>query len=272
MQRQRPIPILQLALFACFAAAQNTITTGPQPTASVSIFRSLEYTLQRPCIQTCVWDFGLVGRTNVYTNWEDVGKDLGCGPYAVNGCYCNPKYELSVSSYFSTCIPNRCGSGPNGDPANYVSALSLYNDYCATANGNPTKPIPEPVAVTTPSSGSMVSSASETESAVPNASSSSVSSSAASSISSSDSGTSSTQSTESSTAENQGNPSGGGGGGGSNTKTIGIAVGVSVGSLLIIIGVLVFLLVRRKNKIKEEQNMGGISSRKSVTVGGIEGY
>ncbi|KAK6537315.1 hypothetical protein TWF694_011505 [Orbilia ellipsospora] len=250
-----------LLLLARFAIAQSgTITEGPQITAAASIRKELEYTLQRSCVQHCLWYNGNNPRGYYYINWDDVGGELKCGPYPINACYCNTKYASSATSYFSTCIPYYCGSGDDADPADLVSALSLYNAYCATANGNPTKPVPEPVTVAATSTSAGSSSEAEASQASAPSSSPAQPTSAATSGATTSSSSSSANAQAKESPQQTATPEGENSGGGtSKGTTIGIAVGASLGGIVIIaLGVLCFIFYRRRARNMEKQPMGGI--------------
>ncbi|KAK6343609.1 hypothetical protein TWF730_011200 [Orbilia blumenaviensis] len=254
-----------LLLIARLAAGQDapSVTVPPTlpQTSGVSISKGVEYTLQRSCVKHCLYYNGPYPRGPYYHDWDDVGGELGCGYAPINGCYCNTKYASSATSYFNTCIPYYCGSGEDADPNDLVSALSLYNDYCATANGNPTKPVPVPVTIaasTTPESPD----ATPSETSAPGTTSG-----PASEPTQGGTTGSSSVSAGGATAEQKASPSpteaasqgGNGGGGLSKGTTIGIAVGVSVGAIaLIAAAVLVFLSRRKRALAHGKEPMGGI--------------
>ncbi|KAF3908319.1 hypothetical protein AA313_de0207373 [Arthrobotrys entomopaga] len=254
-------PLLSLLLLTRFVIGQSdTVTEGPQITALASIRKELDYTLQRSCVQHCVWYNGNNPRGYYYINWDDVGGELKCGYAPINACYCNTKYASSATSYFSSCIPYYCGSGDDADPADLVSALSLYNAYCATANGNPTKPVPEPVTVAATSTSAPSSSETDASQASEPSSSPAEPTSAPTSpaVTSSPSTSANAQAKESpastATSENDSN-----GGGTSKGTTIGIAVGASLGGIVITaLAVLCFVFYKRRARLMEKQPMGGI--------------
>ncbi|KAF3932358.1 hypothetical protein ABW20_dc0108984 [Dactylellina cionopaga] len=244
-------------LLARLAAGQD-VTDAPNQTAGVSISDQLEYTLLgRSCIQHCVYYNGPFPRGPYYHDWDDVGGELGCGYGPINGCYCNTNYASSATSYFSSCISEYCGTK---DPSDFVSGVSRYNAYCATANGNPTKPLPVAAAPTTPASrSSTTDSPSEgtTTALSPETNSSSPSSttSVPMSTSGSSSGTAVAEGKQTSGASETTTPSGGGGL--SKGATIGIAVGASLGGV-VLIGIAVLLLLKKRKASGKESPMGGI--------------
>ncbi|KAF3182665.1 hypothetical protein TWF106_000832 [Orbilia oligospora] len=257
---------ITLLLLARLAMGQD-ITSAPAlpQTSRVSITSALEYTLQRSCVAHCLYYNGPLPRGPYYHDWDDVGGELKCGYAPINGCYCNTKYASSATAYFNTCIPYYCGSGEDADPDDLVSALSLYNDYCATANGNPTKPVPTPVVI--PASTTSAPASSETSET--GSSSTSVDESSQPATTGSSAG-SSGAAPPTAVAESKTNPSpteagsemgsGGGNGNGGLSKgaTIGIAVGASVGGLALIAAAVVLFLTRRRALAGEKQPMGGI--------------
>ncbi|KAK6507864.1 hypothetical protein TWF481_006286 [Arthrobotrys musiformis] len=251
-------------LIARLAAGQVTVAPEVPQTLGVTITSQLEYKLQRSCVAHCLYYNGALPRGPYYHDWDDVGGELKCGYAPINGCYCNTKYASSATAYFNTCIPYYCGSGDDADPDDLVSALSLYNDYCATANGNPTKPVPTPVTIgasttsasseetTSETSGPESSSTPVDEPSQPATTGSSPVSSG-SSVTATAEGKTSFSPTEAGVQQG----SGGGSGGLSKGATIGIAVGASVGGIALI-GAAVFLLISRRRGLGEKQPMGGI--------------
>ncbi|KAF3902299.1 hypothetical protein ABW21_db0203469 [Orbilia brochopaga] len=268
MQRHSLLTILPL--LARLAASQDTITSAPaepQVTGKVTIWSGLDYTLQRSCVAHCIYYNGPLPRGAYYHDWDDVGGELGCGYAPINGCYCNTKYESSATSYFSSCIPYYCGT-VNPDPQDLVSALSMYNAYCATANGNPTKPLPEPVsakATSRATSKEETSSAADASTPETQGASSLPATSAragTTSPSAGAAGTSAAAEAKTTGAPGAEESAAGGdtGGGLSQGAKIGIAVGASLGGIAVIaIGVASFLLYKRRaaNSMKEPP-MGGI--------------
>ncbi|KAF3083644.1 hypothetical protein TWF569_008830 [Orbilia oligospora] len=121
-----PMGYLSLLLFFLVARSGAQV-----PTAGVSIVSDSDYETARPCIQTCLWYNGGLGRGG-NSGFEDVGKALGCGQSPINACYCSDRLTASATSYFSTCISDLCTAIT--DPADLSSALSIYGRYCSTAN------------------------------------------------------------------------------------------------------------------------------------------
>ncbi|EWC46454.1 hypothetical protein DRE_04397 [Drechslerella stenobrocha 248] len=258
---------LSLLPFLLRLVASQGITAGPQVTGRVSIRDPVEYTLQRSCVQHCLYYNGNNPRGYYYNNWDDVGGELGCGHAPINGCYCNTKYASSATSYFSSCIAGYCGTS---DPEDFVSAVSFYDAYCATANGNPTKPVPEPVSakVTTPSASENTSSAQAPSTSAPSSRPTSAPApsggdSARAEEKSSPTGSGSigapVGASNTNTPAASGDEGSSGGGGLSKGATIGIAVGASVGGVaLIAVAVALFLAHQRKAAGGKEPPMGGI--------------
>ncbi|KAK6526026.1 hypothetical protein TWF281_011067 [Arthrobotrys megalospora] len=253
-----------LLLAARLVVGQDGITVTPPngQTSRVSITSELEYKTQRSCVAHCLYYNGGFVRGPYHHDWDDVGGELGCGWAPINACYCNTKYASSATAYFSTCVPYYCGSGDNADPDNLVSALSLYNSYCAAANGNPTKPVPVPVTIpattTSQSSEEMPSETSEPgntstpvdEPTQPVTTGSSRASSAVEGAATAEQKTSPSPTDAAST---------GGSGGLSKGATIGIAVGASVGGIALIAAAVVLFLSRRKSALAGgKEPMGGI--------------
>ncbi|KAJ6260620.1 hypothetical protein Dda_4846 [Drechslerella dactyloides] len=118
-----PAVVSALALFA-------SLTNGQVPTAVVSVVSDSDYATARPCIQTCIWYNGGLGRGG-NSGFQDVGKALGCGQMPINACYCSDRLTASATSYFSVCISSLCTAAT--DPADLSSALSIYGRYCSTA-------------------------------------------------------------------------------------------------------------------------------------------
>ncbi|KAF3170849.1 hypothetical protein TWF751_006675 [Orbilia oligospora] len=121
-----PMGYLSLLLFFLVARSGAQV-----PTAGVSIVSDSDYETARPCIQTCLWYNGGLGRGG-NSGFEDVDKALGCGQSPINACYCSDRLTASATSYFSTCISDLCTAIT--DPADLSSVLSIYGRYCSTAN------------------------------------------------------------------------------------------------------------------------------------------
>ncbi|RVD89610.1 uncharacterized protein DFL_000611 [Arthrobotrys flagrans] len=258
-----------LLLIARLAAGQD-VTVAPElpQTSRVSIYSEFEYTLQRSCVAHCLYYNGALPRGPYYHDWDDVGGQLKCGYAPINGCYCNTKYASSATAYFNTCIPYYCGRGEDADPNDLISALSLYNAYCATANGNPTKPVPTPVTIAATTTSTPASSEETSlETSEPGASSTLVDEPSQPATTGSSAGSSDTAA-QTATAEEKMSPSptqagaetgsGGGSGGLSKGATIGIAVGASVGGVALIAAAVALFLSRRRALAGEKQPMGGI--------------
>ncbi|EPS41145.1 hypothetical protein H072_4948 [Dactylellina haptotyla CBS 200.50] len=248
-----------ILFFLAARSALGQVTTAPPngPLEYASMKANTEYILQRSCVKHCLWYNGENLRGVYYHDWDDVGGELDCGYAPLNGCYCNTKYSSSATSYFESCIPYYCGT--TGDPGNLPSALSLYNAYCATANGNPTKPVPEPVTVAATSTSDSSSSETSASSSEPSSSMPEPSSTPASAGSSSTSTPAATAAAKDSTS---GAPSpqetSASGGGMSKGAIIGAAVGGSIGGIVIIAGCVAAFLIHKRRSAGKEQPMGGI--------------
>ncbi|KAJ6256145.1 Tannase [Drechslerella dactyloides] len=270
MQRHNLLTVLPL--LARLAAGQDPSITqapaGPEVTGKATIWSTIDYTLQRSCVQHCIWYNGPLPRGAYYHDWDDVGGELGCGHAPINGCYCNTKYSSSATSYFSSCIPYYCGS--TADPENLVSAISLYDAYCATANGNPSKPVPSPVPAQATAAAKVSSSAdAAATSNAPNAPNSPATPPASSGTTRPASAAAETavgaSGTQSSASPSDSGSSDSNGGGMSKGAKIGIAVGASLGGVaLIAIGVVSYMLHKRRVANSKEQPMGGIQEGVAV--------
>ena len=100
------------------------------PTAYVSISDSTAYATARPCAAGCLWDNTDIWTCGVNSGWYDVAQELQCGCDALNACYCGEDNAASASSYISSCVSSACSNFPQETN----SAISLYDNYCATAN------------------------------------------------------------------------------------------------------------------------------------------
>ncbi|KAF3908310.1 hypothetical protein AA313_de0206987 [Arthrobotrys entomopaga] len=223
-----------------------TPSTAQVPTAVVSIVSDSDYATARPCIQTCLWYNGGLGRGG-NSGFNDVGKALGCGQEPINACYCSSRLTASATSYFTTCISNLCTA--ETDPADLSSALSIYGRYCSTANEV------EAAATTTgsgssssggSSSGGSSSGGSSPSSAQNTGSTGSRSSTAAGAGKTSDTGASAPNSNSS---------------GLTTTSKIALGVGLGVGiPLLVMAGAILVILIRRGGRggMPQTGGMGGI--------------
>ncbi|KAF3283378.1 hypothetical protein TWF970_001359 [Orbilia oligospora] len=235
MPSKFPMVYLSLSLF--FLAARS----GAQvPTAGVSIVSDSDYETARPCIQTCLWYNGGLGRGG-NSGFEDVGKALGCGQSPINACYCSDRLTASATSYFSTCISDLCTAIT--DPADLSSALSIYGRYCSTAN--------QVSAVVTsarnPSAGLETSSSATSGPSQPQ-----------------NPASTSTNSPASATAENKSQSTGQNASNNGLTTTSKIALGVGLGIgiplLAIFAAILIILLRRGRGKGDINAGLGGIET------------
>ncbi|KAK6495013.1 hypothetical protein TWF481_003041 [Arthrobotrys musiformis] len=219
-----------------------TQSNAQVPTAGVSIVSDSDYETARPCIQTCLWYNGGLGRGG-NSGFEDVGKALGCGQSPINACYCSARLTASATSYFSTCITNLCTAIT--DPADLSSALSIYGRYCSTANQ-----ISAAVTTTTENSPSSTNSGT---------SPSATSEPSQSTNAASKSGDSSTNATSGSGSQATGQSASGGL---TTTSKIALGVGLGVGiPLLIMLAAILIILVRRNgSKGDNDAGMGGIET------------
>ncbi|KAK6358013.1 hypothetical protein TWF730_007367 [Orbilia blumenaviensis] len=228
------------AHYFALTLALLTIQSSAQiPTAGVSIVSDSDYQTARPCIQSCIWYNGGLGRGG-NSGFDDVGKGLGCGQSPINACYCSERLTASATSYFSGCISRLCTAVT--DPADLSSALSIYGRYCATANE-------VSAAVTTGGSTSGGSGASPSATSGSSPSQTPASTNTGSSTTApGGAGSQSTAPTSSSS-------------GLSTTSKIALGVGLGVGiPLLVLLAVIVFLLLRK----------GGGKGHSNGGLGGIE--
>ncbi|KAF3928178.1 hypothetical protein AA313_de0205692 [Arthrobotrys entomopaga] len=115
--------ILGHALILPQVAAQN-------PTVVISVGQDPAYSSAFPCVQTCLFNNGLGTGANTAT-LQDLGRGIGCGPYAPNGCYCAKALSSSATVYISSFVSAFCE--PTQTNA-LEQALSIYGKYCSTAN------------------------------------------------------------------------------------------------------------------------------------------
>ena len=124
----------------------------------VTITEGDAFTEQQLCVQGCLWGYNALPYS------------LNCGDPVVEECYCRSTLAPVASSDLTKCVNDRCT--PTLD--NGQRAVSLYDQYCATAHTTPatnpattTVPVtstPEPpsivsvvVTITNPSSSSLTS-------------------------------------------------------------------------------------------------------------------
>lgn len=88
----------------------------------VTITEGDAFTEQLLCVQGCLW-----------RDYYALPYSLNCGNPVVNECYCLSTLAPVASSYLSKCANDRCT--PSVD--NAQRAVSLYDQYCATARGAP---------------------------------------------------------------------------------------------------------------------------------------
>lgn len=116
--------VLGLVIFTPQAVAQS-------PTAVVSLIDDKDWQNANTCIQSCLWYNGGSGRGGASPDAEDLGKAIGCGQGATNGCYCATSLAASATNFISSYISNSCAPT---DTVQLSDALSIYNRYCGTAN------------------------------------------------------------------------------------------------------------------------------------------
>ncbi|KAK6330107.1 hypothetical protein TWF718_003535 [Orbilia javanica] len=226
-----------LTLTAIFLTSRSSAQV---PTAGVSIVSDSDYETARPCIQTCIWYNGGLGRGG-NSGFDDVGKALGCGQSPINACYCSERLTASATSYFSTCISRLCTAIT--DPADLSSALSIYGRYCGTANQ-------VSAAIATGGTPSGASGTSTSATSGPSPSQNPASTNAGSSTSATGgAGSQSTAPTSSSS-------------GLSTTSKIALGVGLGIGIpvLILLIAILVLLLRRSGGKGDSNGGIGGIET------------
>ncbi|KAK6540667.1 hypothetical protein TWF694_008060 [Orbilia ellipsospora] len=116
--------ILGLAFILPQVAAQN-------PTAVISLIVDPAYSSAYPCVQTCLFYNGGATVANNAPEVQDIGRAVGCGPYAKNDCYCAKALSSSATVYISSFVSAYCE--PTQTNA-LEQALSIYGKYCSTAN------------------------------------------------------------------------------------------------------------------------------------------
>jgi len=100
------------------------------PTAVVSLVFDDGWNSASPCVQTCLWYNGGFAQADAQ-GIEDVGRVIGCGRYAKNGCFCAQTLQASATSYISSFINANCKPT---QAAALSEAFSIYGRYCSTAN------------------------------------------------------------------------------------------------------------------------------------------
>ncbi|EPS41140.1 hypothetical protein H072_4941 [Dactylellina haptotyla CBS 200.50] len=230
---------LVVAFFTSQSSAQGAITAG------VSIVSDSDYMTARPCIQTCIWYNGGLGRGG-NSGFEDVGKALGCGQSPINACYCSSRLTSSATSYFSGCIRSLCTAVT--DPADLSSALSIYGRYCGTA-------IVDAPHTTNRDSFSASTSGSASDSRT--GSGNTVSTAAPTGGSTSPNASSGPSSTSSTGSTEQTSPSSSG-----LTTTSKIALGVGLGVGIPLLGLLtaILIILLRRGKSENYTDVGGIET------------
>jgi len=101
---------------------------------SVSIQNQPAYNEQRSCVKTCIFGYAPGG---------DLGLRLGCSPPLLNQCFCRADAPSRASSALSDCASSAC-TDIKSPSLDISSAISLYNDYCATTVGGPASNNAEP--------------------------------------------------------------------------------------------------------------------------------
>ncbi|KAK6338935.1 hypothetical protein TWF696_009736 [Orbilia brochopaga] len=256
MARLYPASTRTICTILALSFTLFTSTTNAQSeTAIVSVISDADYKTARPCIQTCIWYNGALGRGG-NSGFQDVGKALGCGQMPINACYCSDRLTATATSYFSQCISSLCTAIT--DPADLSSALSIYGRYCSTnqvaaavtSNGD----VGAGVGAGDTSSGGSTSgsgtrnTAGQTAPAATSGSSNGGSSSNSAAAKSNPGSNSETTSPESSSS------------GLSTTSKIALGVGLGIGiPVLILLSAVLFLLLRR-GRTMDQTNVGGIET------------
>jgi len=109
----RPAPVALVALFLCTA-----VPVLGDSTVSIASFTA--YSVQRYCLQYCLFD----GLPN---GGFALPRYLGCTGTALNGCFCNTNAASSASSFLTSCVNSYCAD----DATDVGNAVSLYDNYCA---------------------------------------------------------------------------------------------------------------------------------------------
>ncbi|KAF3920012.1 hypothetical protein ABW21_db0202439 [Orbilia brochopaga] len=252
--RSRAFPQLCIALALTFLLHASG-TAAQSETAVASIVSDSDYMTARPCIQTCIWYNGGLGRGG-NSGFQDVGKALGCGQNPINACYCSDRLTATATSYFSQCISSLCTAIT--DPADLSSALSIYGRYCSTnqvaaavTTGSGSSSGGESSSSGTSTSGS--ASRNTVGSTGPN--STSGSSSGGGSSSNGSPGRSTTSGSAPETTSSQASSSGL-----STTSKIALGVGLGVGIPVLVLLAAIFFLLLRKGRNMEQTNVGGIET------------
>jgi len=92
---------------------------------SNSVASDSGYLQQRGCVKSCLWGDIANG---------DLSINLGCTAPWVNECYCRADQAPVASSFLSKCVSSVCLGSASVDVS---LALSVYDQYCATAMGTP---------------------------------------------------------------------------------------------------------------------------------------
>lgn len=116
------------------SVSAQKITNGPQ--APVTIGSDKILATARACAAKCVsyngpYYCGIAG-------YYDLGQALACGCASANGCYCNTAYASSATSFLSSCVSAGCVKSVADWTVDLGSMLGLYDNYCKTANVEPT--------------------------------------------------------------------------------------------------------------------------------------
>jgi hypothetical protein len=107
------------------------LISSVQPSSTVSIVGGSGYISERTCAQNCVWHVGVS---------DDLITYLGCSNDGgwQNSCYCRADLASSASYFLTSCVNKACST----NAVDLQGAVSVYQSYCAAAEGTP---VPAPV-------------------------------------------------------------------------------------------------------------------------------
>ncbi|KAK6519791.1 hypothetical protein TWF506_000085 [Arthrobotrys conoides] len=105
-------------------------TNAQAPTAVVNVVFDQDYRDGSQCVQSALWYNGGFGRGGDDPEFKDLGVELGCGRYAKNGCYCEPKASATATNFLSSFVK----SCQTTSAADLSSAISIYQRYCVQVN------------------------------------------------------------------------------------------------------------------------------------------
>ncbi|KAF3282306.1 hypothetical protein TWF173_007176 [Orbilia oligospora] len=105
-------------------------TNAQAPTAVVNVVFDQDYRDGSQCVQSALWYNGGFGRGGDDPEFKDLGIELGCGRYAKNECYCEPKAVATATNFISSFVQ----SCQTTSAADLSSAMSIYRRYCSQVN------------------------------------------------------------------------------------------------------------------------------------------